>query len=69
MPQGLKITQSHDIHNIHVPISMEVFCFSEVAEAPQAAATQTHRLEDPETGHLDKVWINLDDISENSTNI
>ena len=37
----LKLTNIDNIHKIHAPKFQGVF-FSEVAEAPQAAATQTH---------------------------
>ena len=45
----LKSTNIDKIHKIHTPKFQGVF-LSEVAEAPQAARTQTHRAGRPETG-------------------
>jgi len=45
----VKITKYHKIHNIHVP-KVQGVLFFEVAEAPQAAATQTQRAGRP-LGH------------------
>ena len=41
-----EIVKKLQIHKIHTPKFQGVF-FSEVAEAPQAAATQTHRAGGP----------------------
>ena len=56
----LKSTSIDKIHKIHAPKFQGVF-FSEVAEAPQAAATRRTVLGDPETAKQCKILVDMFD--------